>query len=102
MVEAAGLVDVDAEEAQLTSTPLFRNLIRQWEVTRPYGAPLNGTYADVRHGAFEEFLSPKLAALPENLREAVASRFRSLAGERREQFQRQMSLLSRLAPARLM
>lgn len=94
------LISEIADEAQLTQTEPFRNLLRQWEVTRPYHAPLNGTYADVRHAAFEQFLSPRLEALPANLREAVSARFRELAGQRREQFQRQMSLLSQLIPGR--
>jgi len=94
------LISEIAEEAGLSRTEPFKNLLRHWEVTRPYGAPLNGTYADVRHGAFEQFLAQRLDALPENLRETISSRFRALAGARREHFQRQMSLLSRLAPGR--
>jgi len=94
------LISEIADEAQLSNTEPFRNILRQWEVTRPYRAPLNGTYADVRHAAFEQFLSQRLDALPANLREAVSDRFRALASQRREQFQRQMSLLSQLAPGR--
>ncbi len=94
------LVEDIAEEANLTQTEPFRNLLRQWEITRPYSAPLNGTYADVRHGSFEQFLAQRLSTLPANLRDTVAARFRALAGSQREHFQGQMSLLSRLVPGR--
>jgi hypothetical protein len=94
------LVSDVAEEADLTNSPPFKNLLRQWEISRPYSAPLNGTYADVRHGSFDEFLSQRLEALPPNLRDTVSSRFRALASSQRENYQIQMSLLSRLMPGR--
>lgn len=94
------LVSEVAQEAGLTQTPAFKNLLRQWEITRPYSAPLNGTYADVRHGSFDEFLSKRLDALPPTLRDTVSSRFRALASSQRENYQQQMSLLGRLVPGR--
>ncbi|HEC23243.1 MAG TPA: hypothetical protein ENI95_10040, partial [Chloroflexi bacterium] len=78
---------------------LFHRLQRQWELARPYNAPLNGTYADVRRAAFNEFITPRLEALPADLQEYVFSRY-ARARPGREQYQAQMSLRARLMPGR--
>ncbi len=91
-----------AKVAGLEQDPLFRRLSRQWEVARPYNAPLNGTYADVRRAAFDTFISPRLDALPEHLRTQVNEEYRRLSSKQRERYQEQMSLLARLVPGRLL
>ena len=94
------LIDEAAHQAGLETHDLYDRLIRQWEIRRPYGAPLNGTYADVRRAAFVNFVSTRLEALPANLLEAVLARHNELASSRREAYQKQMSLLSTLVPGR--
>lgn len=94
------LVAEEAEAASLAQVVPFKNMFRQWELERPYSAPLNGTYADVRRGVFEQFIAPRLQALPDQSREKVKELYRTLAGEKREQYQKQMSLLARLRPGR--
>ena len=89
------LVAEAATEAGLGKESLFSNILRQWEIARPYSAPLNGTYADVRRGAFEGFITSRLNALPHHFRNAVSARFQSLAAARRDNFEKQMSLLNR-------
>jgi hypothetical protein len=77
-----------------TNTTTFQNLTRQWEVSRPYGAPLNGTYADIRRNAFEEFLKPKLQTLPTNIQTQIQDQYQKLAAQERSKYQKQMSLLA--------
>jgi hypothetical protein len=86
------------EESGLQDQDPFRHMIRQWELARPYAAPLNGTYADVRRAAFDEFVGPRLSALPEKLRESVTAKLRALSSEKRDAFKKQMSLQFRLIP----
>lgn len=86
-------------EGQGREEPFVR-LQRQWEVRRPYTAPLNGTYADIRRAAFNEFLAPRLQALPDKRREEVHRQHQLLAAARREAFQEQMSLMATMQPGR--
>ncbi len=92
------LVEQAAQKAGLGDDPLFHRLQRQWEVARPYCAPLNGTYADVRRDAFASFIRPRLDALPERLRADVLAEHRQLGETERAQYQQQMSLLATLNP----
>lgn len=94
------LVTQAAEQGGLAGDELFVRLQRKWEIARPYDAPLNGTYADIRRAAFEEFIRPRLEALPDALRAEVIAEYERLAAAQREAFQRQMSLLSYLVPGR--
>jgi len=94
------LVTEEANAIGLVHTDAFNKMLRQWEVDRPYGAPLNGTYADVRRGAFEQFIMPRLQLLPEESRASIRETYKALASEKREQFQKQMSLSARLKPGR--
>lgn len=94
------LVEQAAVEAALSTDACFRRLQRQWEVARPYHAPLNGTYADVRRDAFAGFIGPRLDALPEALRAGVLAEHERLAGTERVEYQQQMSLLATLRPRR--
>lgn len=94
------LVMEEAEKVGCVHLGPFKNMLRQWELDRPYSAPLNGTYADVRRGVFEQFIAPRLQALPEQSRANVKELYRTLAGEKRERYQQQMSLLARLKPGR--
>lgn len=94
------LITEEAHVIELDHTEPFKNLLRQWEVERPYGAPLNGTYADVRRGAFEQFITPRLQIFPERSRAKIRDTYKKLASEKRERFQKQMSLLARLKPGR--
>jgi hypothetical protein len=96
------LVAEAANEYDLGQESLFKNILRQWEIARPYSAPLNGTYADVRRGAFEQFITPRLNALPHNVRNAVSAQFQTLAASRRDNFEKQMSLLNRTVPGQYM
>jgi hypothetical protein len=77
----------------------FVRLQRQWELARPYNAPLNGTYADVRRAAFNAFISPRIDALPEHFKEHIFSRYSRLKGNL-PLYQGQMSVMARLAPGR--
>lgn len=90
------LVSQAARDAGLENQPVFNRLPRQWEVARPYGAPLNGTYADIRKAAFEAFIQPAIDALPAEQRIIVRGEYDRLAGARRQAYQKQMSLLARL------
>ena len=83
------LVNEAAMQAGLEDDALFHRLLRQWEVRRPYGAPLNGTYADVRRAAFVDFVSSRLEALPANMLEAVLARHAALADDHRADYQQQ-------------
>lgn len=94
------LVDEAAVKAGLEHSPEFLRLQRQWEIVRPYGAPLNGTYADVRRAAFQELLKPRYDALPRTWQTYVTERYEALAASRRTGYQKQMSLLARLVPGR--
>ncbi len=94
------LVAQAAERVGLAEDELFVRLQRKWEMTRPYDAPLNGTYADIRRAAFEEFIRPRLEALPEATRAAISAEHQRLAATKRGAFQQQMSLLSYLVPGR--
>jgi hypothetical protein len=89
-----------AEEAGLQDEEMFQRLIRQWEIQRPYAAPLNGTYADVRWAKFYAFYRRTIDALPERYQEEVSRRYKEIAATRRRAFQSQMSLLARLIPGR--
>src|SRR5690606_33784556 len=73
------LVAQAAQQAGLDDDALFHRLQRQWEVARPYCAPLSGTYADVRRDAFAGFIKPRLDALPEVLRADVLAEHQRLA-----------------------
>lgn len=94
------LVNEAARQSGLENDERFQRLMRQWEVQRPYGAPLNGTYADVRRAAFVDFISSRLEALPADLLDDVLAEHATLAATERQNYQRQMSLLATLDPAR--
>ncbi len=94
------LVAQAAGKAGLENEALFKRLERQWEVARPYNAPLNGTYADVRRAAFEAFIQPRMNALPAHWRQSVEAEYKRLAETKREAYQKQMSLLARLVAGR--
>lgn len=96
------LVNRATREAGLEHEACFSRLQRQWELARPYNAPLNGTYADVRRAAFDAFIAPRLAALPTALREELQIEYNRRATTERGEYQRQMSLLATLKPGRLM
>ncbi len=91
-----------ADQAGLSDLPEFVRLGRQWEVARPFGAPLNGTYADVRRAAFEAFIRPRRQALPREWQDYLTEQYETLAATRRRGYQKQMSLLARLVPGRFM
>ena len=91
------LVMEEAQEAELDG---FSQLDRQWESQRPYKAPLNGTYADMRREKFDEFYSQALENLPANLQEDVARKYETLSASKRAAFQEQMSVLARVEPNR--
>lgn len=93
------LVGEAAHQAGLSQSPEYRGLQREWELTRPYDAPLNGSYADVRADAFQQFIAPRLAALPARQREFVENGLEAAQGER-SSYQRQMSLLQHVVPER--
>ncbi|NDJ51506.1 MAG: hypothetical protein GYB68_00305, partial [Chloroflexi bacterium] len=92
------IVAETAEAYGLSGDPRFARIQRDWLQQRPYGAPLNGTYADVRRAAFEEFIMPKLELLPDDAHEEFTNRFTDAADIEREAYQKQMSILSRLIP----
>jgi len=94
------LVGEAAVEAELGSQPLFQRLQRQWELARPYNAPLNGTYADVRRAGFDAFLQPRLEMLPADLRSRILAEHERRAEQERVRFQRQMSVLASVTPGR--
>ncbi len=88
------------QEAGFGSDPRFYRLTRQWELRRPYKAPLNGTYAEVRLAAFMQFLQPLKRALFEEAGVVFEFILSEEDRARRNAFQRQMSLLTRLEPGR--
>jgi hypothetical protein len=88
------------KEAGLENDERFYRLPRQWEVARPYAAPLNGTYADIRRAAFEAFITPVIEALPPEAQASVNERYEALAHTGRRAYQKQMSVLARLVPGR--
>ncbi len=92
------LVDEAATKAGFLNDELFRRLQRQWEIIRPYSAPLNGTYADIRRSDFESFITPRINALPPDIRQEVQDRHRKLSEKKPEAFQRQMSMLATMIP----
>jgi hypothetical protein len=96
------LVETAAEDCGMTRSPEFIRLQRQWEVLRPYGAPLNGTYADVRRAAFENFIRPKRSALPREAQEWITDEYETLAATKRVGYQKQMSLLAKVISNRFM
>jgi hypothetical protein len=96
------LVEAAAEDCGMTNSPDFIRLQRQWEVLRPYGAPLNGTYADVRRAAFENFIRPKRAMLPREAQEWITDGYERLAATKRVGYQKQMSLLAKVIANRYM
>lgn len=94
------LVTETAREEGLADSEPFAKLQRRWEVTRPYHAPLNGTYADVRRAAFHAFIKPCLEALPSARCSEVLKKHEQLAQSERESYQAQMSLLATMQPGR--
>lgn len=90
----------DAAVGAGLNNDLFDRIQRHWELERPYYAPLNGTYADVRRSAFEEFMRPRLDALPAALRVAVLAEHETRAAASRDRFKQQMSLLAHTVPGR--
>ena len=94
------LVTEAAREEGLADSEPFAKLQRRWEVTRPYHAPLNGTYADVRRAAFHAFIMPWLEALPPARCSEVLKKHEQLAQSERESYQAQMSLLATMQPGR--
>ncbi len=96
------LLSKAAHRAGLAHDNLFVRLQRDWEMARPYHAPLNGTYADVRQAAFQEFIAPRLASLPHDLRVEIQREHQELAAAQREAFKRQMSLLAHTKPGRFL
>jgi len=96
------LVEDAALNCGLANSPEFIRLQRQWEVLRPYGAPLNGTYADVRRAGFENFIRPKRTALPREVQDWITDQYEKLAATKRVGYQKQMSLLAKVMPGRFM
>ncbi len=96
------LVQEAAAEVGVEHDALFARLQRQWELERPYTAPLNGTYADMRRVAFDRFIQPRLDRLPVSLQGRVVASYTELRQTARTQFQAQMSLLARILPGRFM
>lgn len=94
------LVGKAAQQAGLQNEAGFNRLQRQWELARPYSAPLNGTYADVRQAAFDAFITPRLEVLPAAMQAAIRMEYAQCAGAERGAYQRQMSLLASLKPGR--
>lgn len=94
------LVSQGAVDAGLEYDRDFQRLQRLWEVQRPYGAPLNGTYADVRRAAFVDFITPRLEALPEDILQRILDEHQRLIEAERASYQQQMSLLASLQPSR--
>jgi hypothetical protein len=94
------LISEAAEEAGLKDEPQFRRLSRQWELARPYRAPLNGTYADIRWAKFYAFSRRVLDTLPADLQKRISEEYNVLAEAGRKPYQKQMSVLARLAPGR--
>ncbi len=96
------LISRAAELAGMAHDPEFVRLQRQWEIARPFGAPLNGTYAEVRRAAFESFIDARRTALPLEWQQYVTDQYEKLAAGKRNGYQKQMSLLARLVPGRFM
>ncbi len=93
------LVNKYAVQAGLADTNLFDRLQRQWELKRPYDAPLNGTYADVRKAAFDAFITPRISQLPGQVQRQLKHEIATLQIER-SRYVEQMSLLACIAPGR--
>lgn len=89
-----------AERVGLADHAPFVRFVRQWELARPYRAPLNGTYGDVRKAAFDAFIQPFLEVLPEEERQRLHAEYIQAAAQERQQYQEQMSLLSTLKSGR--
>jgi len=96
------LVDNAAYKYGLMEDPLYRRLGRNWEIARPYEAPLNGTYTDVRRRAFYEFIEPRLIRMPAGVRTQVEREVERLQLVEKADYQRQMSLLARMRPGRFL
>lgn len=94
------LIEQAAKKAGLEHAQEFVRLQRQWEVLRPYGAPLNGTYADVRRAAFESFIRPRRSLLPRQWQDGMTEQYEKLAATKRISYQKQMSLLAKVVPGR--
>lgn len=94
------LIKIAAIQCGMTNHKLFKRLQRQWEMTRPYTAPLNGTYADIRQEAFDKFIQPRLEVLPPPLSADIIEKHAELAKEERVEYQAQMSLLATLEARR--
>lgn len=92
------LVSEAAAKTGLDQDQNFVRLQRQWEMVRPYGAPLNGTYADVRRAAFQDFIKTRYDALPRAWQSHVTEQYETLAANGRTGYQKQMSLLAHSAP----
>lgn len=93
------LVEKYATRAELANNKLFDRLQRQWELKRPYDAPLNGTYADVRQAAFKTFITPRINQLPVQAQHHLQDEIAALQSER-SRYIEQMSLLARIVPGR--
>lgn len=91
-----------AQKAGFGDDPRFYRLTRQWEVTRRYRAPLNGTYAEIRLADFKQFLQPLKRALFEEAEVVLDLTLSEEDKAKRASFQRQMSLFARLKPGRYM
>lgn len=95
------LLQKAAYEGGLLNDPLFHRLGRQWELERPYDAPLNGTYADVRRDAFEQFVNERLEALPRTLLRQFETAFNEEKKARRAVYQRLLSISGYMQPSRV-
>ncbi len=94
------LVTEAAQAEGLADRDPFAKLQRRWEMARPYHAPLNGTYADVRRAAFRAFIRPCLEALPPARCSELLKKHERLAQSERGSYQAQMSLLATMQPGR--
>ncbi len=93
-----GLLNRAAYEGGFLNDPLFTRLGRQWELERPYNAPLNGTYADVRREAFAQFLNQRLEALPRTLLRQYEAAFAFEKEQNRQAFQELLSVNGYMSP----
>lgn len=95
------LLDKTAYEAGMRQEPLFNRLGRQWEVQRPYDAPMNGTYADVRRAAFDSFITRRVEALPKTLLKQFETARDMQQKQNRAAYQRLLSINGFMNPSRI-
>ena len=81
--------------------PQCAALYRQWERQRPYSRPADAElpdYATWRRVQFDRFLEEAMAELPDSLRRRWLKAAQQAKAEALPAYQRQMSILARLAP----